>query len=397
MIAAAPQAAAPERDGLITATDVVFCFSYVTWRTAERRGFCFSEDRLVQTLLDHPRVRQLLVCEPFRSAPLKLSRALLERGRPAFPGSDSAHLCGPMRLRRSDPTQIAAIERSCAAYERRIRRAAEQAGLHRPAVIVAHPLLAAFGTFDWAGRVTYYAIDDWAAYPPNRRWWPAYRAAYDRLRSGDRHVVTISDTLNERLGMPERTLTLPNGIDPAEWLEPAAPPEWFARKASPRMLYLGTIDDRLDIGQLRELAEAFPSGSLTLIGPLIDADRVAPLRSLANVEIRPPVSRAEVTGLVSAADVCVIPHEVTPLTLAMSPLKLYEYLAGGRPVAATDLPPIAAVRDPRLALAPPGHGFVDAVRRALATGPADEAERRAFIAANSWRSRHETLLGVALR
>lgn len=48
------------------------------------------------------------------------------------------------------------------------------------------------------------------------------------------------------------------------------------------------------------------------------------------------------------------------LTEAMSPLKLYEYLAGGRPVAAVDLPPIAAV-DGRVALAPAGGELAPAV------------------------------------
>jgi hypothetical protein len=43
----------------------------------------------------------------------------------------------------------------------------------------------------------------------------------------------------------------------------------------------------------------------------------------------------------------------TALTEAMSPLNPYEYLAGGRPVAAVDLPPIAGV-DGRVALAPVG-------------------------------------------
>ena len=44
-----------------------------------------------------------------------------------------------------------------------------------------------------------------------------------------------------------------------------------------------------------------------------------------------------------AAQVCLVPHRETPMSRAMSPLKLYEYLGAGSPVVATDLPPIRGV------------------------------------------------------
>jgi hypothetical protein len=79
----------------------------------------------------------------------------------------------------------------------------------------------------------------------------------------------------------------------------------------------------------------------------------------------------------------------------MSPLKLYEYLAGGRPVAATDLRPVRGVH-PRVELVATGDSFADAVGRALSGGPMPEAERAAFIGANSWPNRVEAMLSAAL-
>jgi hypothetical protein len=78
----------------------------------------------------------------------------------------------------------------------------------------------------------------------------------------------------------------------------------------------------------------------------------------------------------------------------MSPLKLYEYLAGGRPVAATDLPPVRAV-DPRIVGVREGESFADGVADALDCGPLAEDERLAFIEANSWQRRHDDLLALA--
>jgi teichuronic acid biosynthesis glycosyltransferase TuaH len=146
---------------------------------------------------------------------------------------------------------------------------------------------------------------------------------------------------------------------------------------------------------VRELAAAYPNGSISLVGPLQDPDYLRPLYSCPNVGFYPPVDRLQLTGVVAAADACLIPHVRNPLTEAMSPLKLYEYLAGGRPVAAVDLPPIIGVSD-RVALAPAGSTLVPAVERSLALGPASEADRIAFILENGWETRFDEVLEVAL-
>jgi Glycosyl transferases group 1 len=132
------------------------------------------------------------------------------------------------------------------------------------------------------------------------------------------------------------------------------------------------------------------------VGRCPDPEHYAPIRDLPNVTIAPPVDRAQLVGLVSAADVGLIPHVRNELTLAMSPLKLYEYLAAGLPVAAVDLPAIASVSPTRTALAHGADDFVAAVDRALELGRASEADRLAFIHANTWERRFEHLLDLAL-
>jgi teichuronic acid biosynthesis glycosyltransferase TuaH len=114
------------------------------------------------------------------------------------------------------------------------------------------------------------------------------------------------------------------------------------------------------------------------------------------VTIAPPVDREQLTAIVAAADVGLIPHVRTEQTEAMSPLKLFEYLAAGLPVATIDLPGTASVSPSRTALAQGTHDFVDAVRRAVAIGRCTEAERLDFIHANAWERRFERLLDVAL-
>jgi teichuronic acid biosynthesis glycosyltransferase TuaH len=373
--------------------DVVFAFFGVSWAASVRRNKIFSEDRLADTLLNHPRVRRLIVAEPYRSVAGRVRGALRRPRPPRFPATTDRILYSPLRIRRWDPIEPTS---AVARYEEGLRRLAARHGLERPAIITTHPLLAGFGDFEWAGRVTYYGFDDWTASRPHERWWRTYEAAFARMRASRRAVVAVSDGILERIQPTGPHAVVPNGVEPTEWLEPAPAPAWCMTLPHPRCTYIGSLDSRVDVAALDSVAAAFPHGSLVVVGPMLDASHFAPLRARTNVTIRPTLDRTDVAGLLRASDVCVIPHLRNDLTRSMSPLKLFEYLAAGRPVAAVDLPPIAAVASKRVVLVSEGEDFTAAVSRALALGPAPEVERRAFIAANTWECRFERLLDVAL-
>lgn len=373
-------------------SDVIFTYFHSSWAHGAAHDSSFPDHRLADVLIRHPSVRRLVIANPYRSVAGKLTAKVRRPNDPVFPTSPTRHLYEPLRLRRTDPVAPA---RSVAFYEAGLKRAARKHGLDRPAIITAHPLVAGFGDFSWAGPVTYYAWDDWSASQPHRRWWPAYEKAYERIRARRHRVVAISQKALDRVAPTGPSAVIPNGVEPDEWTDLAPPPDWFAAKPQPRLLYVGSLDSRVDTAIARSLADAFPEGSLTLVGLVLDETPFTPLRGLPNVEIHPLVPRTEVVRLIGGADVCLIPHTRNALTEAMSPLKLFEYLAGGRPVAAVDLPPIAAVGG-SVVLVPEGGDFAEATRRALAIGPAGEDDRLAFVHANSWASRFDRLLELAL-
>jgi glycosyltransferase involved in cell wall biosynthesis len=374
--------------------DVVFTFYRETWTDAQRRGMYMAGDRLVQTLRESPAVRSLVIANPFRSAPIQWARRLAGQQAAPFRADSRQVSVDPRRLGRSDPTSVRALERLYAAYDRTLERAAVRVGADRPVVITTSPFVAGFAPLRWAGQVTFYAWDEWASGQPVRRWWPAYEEAYARVRSSGRAVVAVSQGIVDRIRPTGPTRIVPNGIAPDEWLSPPEAPRWFADLPGPRILYAGVLDDRLDADALRDVAARFSRRSVVLVGPIGDRRALDAVRSLPNVRIEPPVGRVEVTSLVHAAEACIMPHRRTRLTAAMSPLKLYEYLAGGRPVVATDMPPVRAV-DPGIVRVREGESFADGVARALDRGPLTNDQRIAFIAANSWQRRHGELLALA--
>jgi teichuronic acid biosynthesis glycosyltransferase TuaH len=374
------------------ARDVVLVLYSSSWAAAVAQGLSFSESRLAAALPDDPRVGRMLLVNPYRSVAARAWRSLRPR-YPDPPRREKVHVHEPLRARRTDPVDP---RRTTMRYEASFRRAAHRMGLERPAVITANPFLAGFGAFDWAGPVTFYAWDDWTSDFQRPHLVPAFNESFAEVRAKRRRVCAVTEAALARIDPTGPHAVVPNGIEPEEWRDLGAPPEWFAELPRPRLLYVGSLGNRIDVEQVAEVARAYPEGSVVFVGPLQDEAHFAAVRKHPNVVIRAGfVRRPALVRLIGAAEACLIPHVRNRLTEAMSPLKLYEYLAGGRPVAAVDLPPIAAVEG-RVALAAAGGQLAPAVAQALALGPAPEAERLQFVARHAWSRRFDELLAIAL-
>lgn len=374
--------------------DILVILGFVTWRDRLGRPPTYPMDRLLRALIERsgtdPRIGRLLVADPYRSHAVRLKR----RGPPPAAPSGVQRV-EPLRVGRRDPLSPRRAERLYRRYDRAVREAVEREGLNRPAVLTDHPLAAGFCDLEWAGPVTYYAWDDWAVHHSYAGHRAVYETAHAQVAQRGRAVCAVSSAILDRIAPRGPSAVVPNGVDPQEWRDPGPPPSWFAALPRPRLLYIGTLDRRLDAGAFTAAAHAVPGGTVVLVGAGDDKAHLGLLRDLPNVHVAPALDRARVPGLVAAADVGLVPHVPSPLTRAMSPLKLYEYLAAGLPVAAVDLEPIRGIDD-RVVLCADGD-FGAAVRSALAAGRAPEPERCAFIEHHAWARRHDQILEITLR
>jgi glycosyltransferase involved in cell wall biosynthesis len=376
--------------------DVVFTFSYETYADAVARGMMRPPDRILQTLLRTSAVDGVLVANPFRSLPSVLLRRL--RGAdPVFPGGPRRALITPTRLARADPVAVDRIVRSYRRYDTILRDRALGLGLRRPAVITTNPLVAAFCPLGWASAVTYFGRDDWLSSAARREYWPAYQAAYRQIRESEIAVAAVSQEIIDRIDPLGPHAVVPNGVDPEEWGgEPPPPPAWLSGIPTPRAVYAGTLDERLDTEGIAALAVARPQLQIVLVGPAPDPAYLAQLDGLPNVNVRGGVGRRELVATLRNCQLSLVAHRRTPLTEAMSPLKVYEYLAAGLPVVSVDLGPIRRVDD-RILIAESTAEMGPLTDRALAEGAMTEQERSSFLESHSWASRHEAILSLALR
>jgi glycosyltransferase involved in cell wall biosynthesis len=133
--------------------------------------------------------------------------------------------------------------------------------------------------------------------------------------------------------------------------------------------------------------------------------RVAALGLADRVELTGLVAPPEVPAYLARAHVLVLPNLPTTISAHFtSPLKLFEYMAAGRAIVASDLPAIReVVRDGETAVLVPA-GDADALAGAIGSLTADTARahrlaRAAFEAVEnySWTRRAERLEGVLER
>ena len=374
--------------------DVVFGLSFETWDDMVRREFARPPDRLAQHLMSAESVGRLLVVNPWRSVVGQLRRRVGHDTDDRFPTTDRQALVRPLRLRRGDVHRVAGVERSYRLYGTLVRSAARRRGLENPLMITFNPFFAAFGDHAGFSSVTYVARDDWASYHGTPHLRSAYLAAYERIRERGIAVSAVSAELLARLAPTGSSAVVPNGVDPGVWLDPRPVPADMAAMPRPIAVYTGTVDERLSLEAIESLARHFADGTVLLIGPS-DTAAVARIRKVAPaITMLRSRKQSALAAYVHAADVCVLPHVVSDLTRAMSPLKVYEYLAAGAPVVATDLPPVRDV-DADITLVSDLGEFGVAARTAAEGRRVPDVERRTFIANNTWSARCDSILALA--
>lgn len=223
---------------------------------------------------------------------------------------------------------------------------------------------------------------------------------YDTLAASRARVVFATATLlfERHRRVNERTHLVRNVGDYAHFL-PASDrgfvcPE-LAGLRSPVIGFAGNfLANKVDFALVAAIAQRNPAWTLLLVGPARAeaAAGIDALTALDNVCWTGLVSYAELPRFIAAFDVGLIPYLENEYTRSCFPLKLYEYLAAGKPVVATGLPELRGL-EPHVVVTEGADGTVAAIERALTTtGPGPAAERQAVARENTWETRAARLL-----
>jgi len=278
-----------------------------------------------------------------------------------------------------------------------MRRVMRRLGFSAPILWLYRPYMA-----DVIGRfgeklVIYHIVDEYAAYEAE------FTAVYSDARrdqvekaeralaaQADLVIVTSPSLLERKRAFNPNTHWVPNAVDYATFARVAEenppPPADVASLPMPVIGYVGAINEKLDYDLLRQVAEAYPQSSLILVGPVdlrLDFSGLQKI-SLPNVHLLGAKPVTEVPHYVHACQVCLMPYKRNEWTAHINPLKLYEYLASGRPVVSTAIPAVHGYEGV-IAVADSPESFCQQIGVALASEDAEARRARMALAAqNTW-------------
>lgn len=229
-----------------------------------------------------------------------------------------------------------------------------------------------------------------------RRWNQAHLQAALAEAVGAADLVLTSSTALAQHLPPARgpVIELLNACDPDHFRRGATVPLALERLPQPRIGYVGAIDDRaFDSDLVATIAGARPDWTFVLAGP-VDSRVARKFTTLPNVLLVGPVPYEELSGVMAAFDVCLIPYRVGERIDYVQPKKLFEYLAAGKPVVATALPALSRLEIP-YHRATTAEAFVQAIAEALLERhPAAAEARRRLARAHTWDLRGCTLRSI---
>lgn len=151
----------------------------------------------------------------------------------------------------------------------------------------------------------------------------------------------LYDTLAER--RKRKLYMIGNGVELEHFVKARGPldvPDDIKDITGPIIGYVGAIAEWFDFVLLKNLLKERPGFSFVLIGPVLNGARKkvnSMQRVYPNLHVLGKRDYGILPNYLKAMDVCLIPFRITPLTRAVNPNKLYEYLAAGKPVVSTPL------------------------------------------------------------
>jgi glycosyltransferase involved in cell wall biosynthesis len=214
-------------------------------------------------------------------------------------------------------------------------------------------------------------------------------------------IFTSSVLLQERM-LPRESILLHNACD-FDLFSSTASMGHLSHLPKPIVGFFGSLADWLDTDLIHTAALKFPDWSFVFIGPHLFSTSAAEIKwlkvtSLPNITVIPSLEPRPLAEHLAEFDVAIMPFLDIPVTRSMNAVKLYEYLAAGKPCISRDLPEVrhltasdSSAAD-LIALYRTPTQFFECLREAVtATDPELVKRRQSFAQRNDWSRRIDVL------
>ncbi len=269
------------------------------------------------------------------------------------------------------------------------RRQARKLGFKKPILLTYFP-----NSIDLVGKlgetlVAYDCVDDHPAFQGFNKEvvWNLERRLLERA---DISFTTSKDLYDERLPHARELHLIRNAANYDHYSKALDPgiemPADLQGIPGPRIGFVGRIKEWIDMELIGRLARLRPDWSFVMIGPVEHDADVQSCQGLDNIHFLGMKPWDVVPQYLRFFDVCLNPFRQSQLAKAVSPLKVYEYLAAGCPVVSSPMPQVEEL-GAVVAVAAGVEGSLSAIEEALKDTPERLEARLAAAREHTWENR----------
>ncbi len=184
-----------------------------------------------------------------------------------------------------------------------------------------------------AKLVVFDAIDNWIHHPQMQQSRDIIKRNYEIIGQKADTILTVSEELRKLFPDSKNVNWISNGVDKDYFNKSFCK----TKKDHPAIGYVGKIQERVDFDLLEKCLIRYPHNRFVIIGPAYaQKDKISKLkRKYSNITFKGDIHYNNLPEEMQKIDIAVIPHKVDEFTNSMNPLKLYEYLAAGKPIVTT--------------------------------------------------------------
>jgi teichuronic acid biosynthesis glycosyltransferase TuaH len=238
------------------------------------------------------------------------------------------------------------------------------------------------------------AVDNWIEHPSYVKFKKLLAENYHVIDEKADLIFLVAKELNRLFNRTEKVHYFPNAVDLKHYQQeyPLINRD-IGDIVRPIIGYVGTVQDRFDYELFEFLAKSNPEKSFVIIGPVWYPEMKKKLSLLPNVYLLGRKSYQEVPMYIQQFDLGIIPHKIDNFSKYTNPMKVYEYLACGKPVVTTPTADLEELSD-IISLADDKLEFNQQINTILQKDIISAEKRLEIIKEHSWLKRVDKMLDL---
>jgi glycosyltransferase involved in cell wall biosynthesis len=150
--------------------------------------------------------------------------------------------------------------------------------------------------------------------------------------------------------------------------------------------FVGGIYEWIDLDLIYSMAQLRHDWTIVMVGPVGKRVDIQQLKTMTNIIITGSKSLTELPGILKSFDVCINPFKQNKLSKHVNPLKVYEYLAAGKPVVSTEMEELFKLKEV-ISFVSTAQKFIDEIEKILAKEDSDCVKlRQSLICQYDWEN-----------